>query len=116
MGLFSKKSDAKLRVGGPEDPLRHGPKADQDLFRQFSALCNGFPTDAVMAAASNVLLNAIRQHNATRHEAELAFNELFGRMKAILVEHYDGASGRRRSVFPHNQVIEVPFMDLRNKR
>jgi hypothetical protein len=116
MGLFSSKKNGKLRVGGQVDPLRHGPAASQDLFKQFSRLCNGFPTDAAIAASANVLLNALRQQSATRREAEIEFNELFGRLKAILVEHYDGPSGRRRNVFPFHQTVEVPFMDFRNKR
>ncbi len=110
MGIFSKKpAEAILPAGGAKDPIRQGPMADQELFRKMSSACNGFDTQAAVAASGNVLLNALRQQHAKRPEAEKAFDELFGRLKAILMEHYDGPSGRRRNVFPHNQVIEVPF-------
>ncbi len=109
MGLFSKKPEPLLPVGGVKDPIRQGPMADQDLFRKMSSACNGFDTQAAVAASGNVLLNALRQQHAKRPEAERAFDELFGRLKAILMEHYDGPSGRRRNVFPFNQTIDVPF-------
>jgi hypothetical protein len=34
----------------------------------------------------------------------------------LLLEHYDGVSGKRRGVFPFRQVLDVPFMDLRDPK
>ena len=96
-------------IGGKSDPLNQRPDAERELFTRMSQLSSGFPHEAVVGAAANVLLNAIRQNKATRQQAELAFDELFGKLKAILVDHYDGA-GRRRSVFPHPQTIEMPMI------
>jgi len=109
-----KNGNGKLHVGGPSDPLKQGPTAERELFSRLAPVCNGFPHDAVVGAAANVLLNALRQSNASRRQAEVAFDELFGKLKSILVAHYDGA-GKRRHVFPHDQVIEVPHIDLRKK-
>lgn len=96
------------------DPLKQGPSAEQELFNLFSQRAGGFPIDAVIGAAANVLINSIRQNNATRSKAESAFDELFGKLKAITLAHYNGA-GNRRSVFPFNQTVEVPRLDFRRK-
>jgi len=61
------------------------------------------------------LLNVIRQRNASRAEAEKDFNEMFGKLKAILMAHYDGPSGKRKSVFPFHQTISPPFLDFKSK-
>ena len=99
-------------IGGKSDPLNQRPDAERELFTCLSQMARGFEHDVVIGAAANVLLNAIRQNKATRHQAEVAFDELFGKLKAILVDHYDGA-GRRRSVFPHPQTIEMPMIRFR---
>jgi hypothetical protein len=104
----------KDQVNG-KDPLRSGPTATAELFGRFSKAADGFPTAAAVEAAANVLLNAIRQANATRPRAELAFDELFGQLKASLVAHYDGASGARKSIFPFHQNLLVPFVKNTNK-
>ena len=96
------------------DPLRQGPTAEQELFKRFSELANGFPTETAVGAAANILLNGLRQDNASHKQAEVAFDELFGKLKSLLVAHYDGA-GKRRSVFPFHQHIVVPHFDFRKK-
>lgn len=110
-----KNGKITLPVGGEQDPLRQGPNAERELFTRFSGAASGFPMDAAIGAAANILLNALRQNNASRRQAEAAFDELFGKLKSILVGHYDGV-GRRRSVFPHHQVIEVPLINMRSKK
>jgi len=57
----------------------------------------------------------LRQRNATRDLAEQDFNEMFGRLKSILAEHYNGPGGSRRSVFPFKQTIHPPFVSFRPK-
>jgi hypothetical protein len=99
----------------PKDPLKKiGPDASRELFRRLGQEANGFPADAVVDAAVNVLINALRQSNATRAQAERAFDDMFGRAKAILVDHYD-MLGRKRGIFPYDQVITVPHSDFRRK-
>lgn len=103
------------QIGGKADPLNQRPDAERELFKQFSQLCNGFPNEAAIGASANILINALRQNKVTWREAEPAFDELFGKLKSILASHYDG-TGRRRSVFPHPQVLNVPLIDMRKKR
>jgi hypothetical protein len=101
-------------IGGPKDPLIQRPEAERELFKHFSQLANGFPSDAVQGAAANILLNVLRQSCATQRQAEAMFDDLAGKLKSILVSHYDGA-GKRRSVFPFHQTIDVPLIHFKKK-
>ncbi len=38
------------------------------------------------------------------------------RAKGLLFQHYDGVTGRRRSVFPFTQVLEVPHLKDKDVR
>ena len=104
--------DNHLRIGkNGKDPLTDtSPEAGRVLFDRLNKQCREFPLEAVVNAASNVLLNVIRQRNDTREKAETDFNEMFGRLKSILMQHYDGPSGKRRSIFPFHQTIYPPFV------
>jgi hypothetical protein len=104
--------DNHLRIGKQNrDPLTDtAPEAGRVLFDRVNAASKEFPHEAVVNAAGNLLLNVIRQRNPTRGQAECDFNEMFGRLKAILMAHYDGPTGNRRSVFPFRQVIEPPYL------
>ena len=106
-----------LKVGKDKvDPLTMtSGEPGKVLFDRMSKAAVDFPHEAVVNGAGNVLLNVLRQRNETRDKAEKDFNEMFGRLKSILMAHYDGATGRRRSVFPHNQVIHMPFVSLKDK-
>lgn len=99
----------------PKDPLRKsGPDQQHELFRRFAREADGFSTEDAVGAALNVLINALRQAHSTRGAAEASYNEHVGRMKQILMNHYDGA-GRRLNLFPHHQVINMPHLDDRDK-
>lgn len=99
-----------------KDPLLSvGPESGRELTRRFGQVAHGFSSGDVADAACNLLINVLRQSNPTRTQAEVAFNELFGRMKQILVDQYDGA-GKRRSVFAHDQIVQVPKLDLRSNQ
>jgi hypothetical protein len=80
-----------------------------------SQASSGFAMDDVIGAAANILINAIRQSQPTQAKAEIRFDELFGRSKQALVDHYDSL-GRKRGIFPYDQVIEVPKFDLSIKK
>lgn len=70
----------------------------------------GKNADAVMGAAINVIMNAIRQNYPTREGAEQKIDELFGRGKTLLLaNHYDSVTGRRRSVIPHTQIVRMAY-------
>lgn len=103
--------------GQSHDPIvKAGPDQQRELFNRFSQAASGFSIEDVNGAAANVLVNSLRQAHPTRQSAEASFDALFGRLKSLLVEHYDG-SGRRRSVFPHHQVVHMAhFVDEDRKR
>jgi hypothetical protein len=88
------------------DPLlKKAGTAQLELFKQYAQASDGFPTEAVVGAAANVIINAIRQTHQTRAQAEVRFDELFGQMKAILLDHYDSL-GRKKGIFPYTQTIQ----------
>lgn len=91
----------------PKDPLhKAGPEPGRALFVHFTQLASGFPADAVLDAACNVVITAIRQQKPTWRTAEEAFDATLARAKTILRDHYD-ANGKRRNVFPFDQVINA---------
>ena len=110
------KINNHLRIGKPKlDPLGGVPDSGHELFKRLSRECNEFPMPDVVNACAALLLNTIRQRSKVRAEAEADFNEMFGRMKSLLLSHYDGATGKRRSIFPFHQIIEMPLVHMRPK-
>ncbi|HJT63082.1 MAG TPA: hypothetical protein VJ797_15540 [Burkholderiales bacterium] len=98
-----------------KDPLhKSGPEAERELFRALSNVCNGFPNEAVVGAAVNMLVNAIRQSHSTRQGAADALDQLVAKVRILLLDQHYDALGNRRNVFPFHQKIEVPHMDLRS--
>lgn len=95
----------------PQDPLKNdGPASRRELYSQMSRICDGFPNDAVINAAGNVLVNALRHSNKNCRQAEAAFDELAAKLKTLLLDkHYDHL-GQRRSIFPFAQTIETPLL------
>ena len=92
------------------DPLLGLPEQERMLFEKFKQLSAGKNVDAVFGAAINILVNAIRQMEPTRKEAEARWDMLFGQGKTILLErHYDSVTGRRKTIFPFTQVINMPI-------
>jgi hypothetical protein len=99
------------------DPLtkpQAAPDAARVLFGKLAKEANGFNHDDVVGAAGNMLINALRQRCAKRQRAEAEIDELFGRLKSALLQHYDGADNRR-SVFPFDQTIVVPTLRMTNR-
>ena len=99
----------------PADPMKHAPDPQRELFDQFAALARGFPIEAVIGAALNIVANAASQAHATRAPALASYDEKVARVRAALAERYD-LTGKRRNVFPFPQVIEVPHLELRTRR
>ena len=98
----------------PKDPLLKTDKTERALFDLMSKVANGFPTEHVIGAAANMVLNAIRQSNATQRPALDQLDQISAKLRAALGEHYD-VLGRRRNIFPFHQVIEMPLVDARSK-
>jgi hypothetical protein len=94
-----------------DDPLMNLPEQERLLFEAFTKAATGQNYDAVVGAAINVIVNAIRQEYATRNEAHARYDLLFARGKTLLLEqHYDRVTGKRRSVFPYRQTIHMPLV------
>lgn len=103
--------------GNAADPLKKNvPNNGRELFERFSQQANGFDYEAVVAAASNLLLNVIRQKCPTSREAQNAFDELATKLKAVLVEQHYLLNGQRRSVFAFHQEIKPDLLDTRKGR
>ena len=103
------------KLNNPADPLRKTEQNNQELFKRFGKECNGFTLDAVIDAAANTLLNAIRQANQTRSGAEARYDQLAAHLKGILMDHYDPVTGKRRNIFPFTQHLHVPFIRDRDR-
>lgn len=102
-------------MGMNGDPLLGGPEQERLLFEEFRRLSAGRSLDAVFGAAINLIVNAIRQSEAKRSDAEARYDVLMGKGKSLLLEsHYDSVTGRRKTVFPYTQVIKMPFHDADN--
>lgn len=93
-----------------KDPLRQetaGPPQGRALFEKFSAVANGFSSDAAVDAALNVLMVAIRQACPTRSGAEKMFDDAVGRSKHLLLEGHYNNNGSRRNIFPFTQHVRL---------
>jgi hypothetical protein len=98
-----------------KDPLNNGGSDNRRvLFQKFCSQADGFQREDVITAAANVLMNAIRQDERSRQSAEKAFDELFGRMKAVLLDHYE-SGGRKKGVFPFHQTLHASLLINPNK-
>lgn len=108
----------------PTDPLRNardplhgsGPQVGLELFRAMGKLASGMPADAVINAAAALLINAIRQTAPNWQRAEQLFDELFGRSKQLLSNHYDQVSGRKKGIFPYDQHIVLDELFVERDR
>lgn len=98
----------------PKDPLiKAGPGGQRELFERFTREAGaGFSTADVIGAAFNVIVNAIRQAHESRDAAVKSYDELFGKNKSLLLNHYD-SRGRLRGVFPYPQIIEATHFNTR---
>jgi hypothetical protein len=99
----------------PKDPMiKSSPDRQRELFKQFSAVANGFSAEEVLGAAANMFVNALRQAHATQRGALDSLDRLTAQTKNLLASHYD-AMGKRRNVFPFHQVLEATHFDDREK-
>ncbi len=98
---------------GNKDPIQQsGPSGQLELFNRYSQLANGYSANDVINASMNMIINALRQACATRAKAEIAFDEIFGQAKTLLMNHYE-STGRKKGIFAYDQTISVPHFDAR---
>lgn len=99
----------------PQDPLHNTPEEAKNLFRKLSEMCDGHSADAVIGAAMNLVINALRTAHPKRAGASAAFDEVSAKAQnALLDQHYD-AMGNRRNIFPFEQVMKVEFFNTKNR-
>jgi hypothetical protein len=92
------------------DPLIGLPEQERLLFDAFKQASAGKNVDAVYGAAINIIINAVRQMEPTRKEAEARYDMLFGRGKTLLLDrNYDSVTGRRKTIFPFTQSVKMPL-------
>lgn len=92
------------------DPFIGLPEQERALFDAFRQASAGKNVDAVIGAAINLLINVLRQMEPTRKEAEARYDMLFGRGKSLLLDrHYDSVTGKRKTIFPFTQVVQMPL-------
>lgn len=97
-----------------KDPLlKASTDAQKELFSRFCREASGFSTEAVTGAAVNVFINAIRQTYPTKKQAEVRFDELFGQLKQVLLNHYDSVE-RKKGIFPYDQTIHGNLFNPKN--
>lgn len=92
------------------DPLLRNITEQQRLLHtEFQRLAANKNVDAVIGAAINILVNAIRQQEPFRAGAEARWTMFMGRGGTILLDHYDSVTGRRRTIFPFTQQVVMPI-------
>jgi hypothetical protein len=96
------------------DPIKRVPSQSITLFEKLARAADGFQAEQVLDAALNIAINAVRQSRATRHEAELAWEELAAKAKGNLMDCYD-STGRKKGIYPYHQIVKVPFSDFRQQ-
>lgn len=101
--------------GNPQDPLtrRQQEASTRELFARYSQVSNGFAYEDVIGASANMLMNAIRQSCPTAQKAEQAIDQLSARVKGVLLDQHYAPTGKRRAVFPHEQVLRPDFFTAR---
>lgn len=93
----------------PLDPLHKTPKDGRELFKQLYAAIDGQDRKVVLDAMANLLVNVLREVDDSQKKANDHVDQFAAMTKRLLDQHYDGL-GRRRNIFPHHQIIEVPFL------
>jgi hypothetical protein len=99
----------------PQDPLLDAPKTERDLWMEVGKVTSGYPAEIVMSIGINIVIDTIRQLRPTQKTALDAFDEVMGRVRSRLAEHY-GNNGVRKNIFPFDQIIKGEFVDFSKDR
>jgi microcystin degradation protein MlrC len=96
----------------PSDPLASTPDKARELMQNMGQVAHGFSAQDVLNAATNIVINALRQGHSTSRSAEQAWDEMMAKAKGQLMDCYD-SSGRKKGIYPYHQTIVMPFVDLK---
>ena len=100
----------------PQDPLLTiGSEAQRALFARLVKECRNEQIEAVVGAAMNLIVNALRQTYRSRADAETYYDACYGRNKQLLLDHYDATTGRLRTNIPFPQVIHAAHLVDKDK-
>lgn len=94
------------------DPLIKMPMPDygRELFKRFENSSEGFSPDAIIFAAINMIIIALRMSYGKRDQVIARIDDLAGRTKDGVLRHYDPVTGVRRSTVPFTQRIAAPLI------
>lgn len=99
----------------PKDPMSGvTPENERRLLREFGKLATGASNEVVLGAAMNLVCNVLRQSYPTFDQAMVRLDDRVGVMKNILRASYDQVTGKRKSVFPFDQVIRPGLLNMKD--
>jgi hypothetical protein len=98
-----------------KDPILNNAEPARQLFHSFSQISHGFSTIDVVNAALNILINAVRQAEATQKGASETWDEWTTRSKSLLMDGYD-STGRKKGIYPYTQTLSASFANFKMKR
>jgi len=88
------------------------PNYGRELFNRYSQVSNGFPADAMVSAAINILCMVIRENYGLRSGALAHIDELVAKWKDMTMRFYDPVTNRRRSTIPFTQRVNMPVLKV----
>lgn len=97
----------------PLDPLRNTKPEGKEIFVEFCKVVVGRQRADVLDAMSNLLVNILREMDDTQKKANDHVDQFSAATKRLLDKHY--TSTGRRNIFPHTQVIDVPYLGKLDK-
>jgi hypothetical protein len=105
-----------LVFNNPKDPLlARTPEAGKDLMKKIVPIVKDYPFDAVGDVGLNLLINVVRQRSNTREKAARDWDALVARGKQILLDNHYDSRGRKKGIFPYDQVINMPLIKVDEK-
>lgn len=82
------------------DPLRKRiPRNTEELVNRFATAADGVTADMLIGASMTMFLSALRNTHRNRAKVEERFNDLVGQARQVLLDHYDGTTGKLKETF-----------------
>lgn len=95
----------------PKDPIYKQNDADRVKFlmAKWGEIANEFSYEDVINAGLNMTIVALRQKHKRWEGAEIEWNDIAGKAKQVLKDHYD-SFGRIKGIFPFTQHLFPSLM------